>query len=76
MTKLPLVSGNRLIDILLRCGFHVARIESSHYVLRDAHGRRTVVPVHKNEDVQRPLLRAILRQAGVSIEDYLRLLGD
>jgi predicted RNA binding protein YcfA (HicA-like mRNA interferase family) len=76
VTKLPLVSGRKLIDLLLHCGFEVKRSESSHYFLRHANGRTTVVPVHRNVDVHRSLLRQILSQAGIEHEDYVRLLSE
>jgi predicted RNA binding protein YcfA (HicA-like mRNA interferase family) len=32
------------------------------------------VPVHKGRDLPRPMLRAILRQAGLTTDEFLRLL--
>jgi predicted RNA binding protein YcfA (HicA-like mRNA interferase family) len=74
MSGLPVISGKRLVKVLGLRGFEVVRIEGSHHVMRDSAGRRTVVPVHGNEDVWRPLLREILRQADISVADYLLLL--
>ncbi len=46
MTKLPRITGPRLITALRKAGFEVIRIKGSHHFLRHAEGRRTVVPVH------------------------------
>lgn len=32
---------------------------------------QTVVPVHTGEDIQKPLLMDIIRQAGLSIQEFL-----
>ncbi len=34
----------------------------------------TTVPLHKGRDLPRPLLRAIIRQAGLTEEEFLKLL--
>jgi predicted RNA binding protein YcfA (HicA-like mRNA interferase family) len=75
MTRLPVISGAALLRLLERAGFAVTRSESSHYVVKHPDGRWTIVPVHANRDLTRTLLRKILRQAGISIEQYLDLLG-
>jgi len=73
VTKLPRISGRDCIAALTRVGFTVRRRESSHVVLRrDDPFAQLVVPDHKELD--RGTLRAILRQAGVSIEQFNDLL--
>jgi predicted RNA binding protein YcfA (HicA-like mRNA interferase family) len=39
-----------------------------------ADGRLTVVPVHRGEDLDRGLLRTILRECGLGREEFLSLL--
>jgi len=73
LTKLPRISGRECVDALVRVGFRVRRQQSSHIVLRrDDPFAQLVVPDHKELD--RGTLRAILRQAGVAIEEFLELL--
>ena len=72
MTKLPVIGGKCLLNLLQDLGFEITRIEGSHHALRHPDGRATTVPVHGNEDINRPLLRRILEQAGISREEYLR----
>jgi len=51
MSKLPSLTGSRLIGALKKIGFVVARIKGSHHILTHIDGRRTVVPVHTGEDI-------------------------
>ena len=73
MTKLPRVSGRDCVDALTRAGFRVRRQSASHIVMRrDDPFAQVVVPDHKELD--RGTLRAILRQADLSIEDFVERL--
>lgn len=46
MSKLPSITGKKLIKILRKANFEVVRIKGSHHFLRHEDGRTTVVPVH------------------------------
>ena len=52
-----------------RLGFHQARQRGSHVVLRHQDGRGCVVPLHRELKVG--TLAGILRQAGVSVEEFI-----
>ena len=68
MPKLPLISGREAIKVFERMGFQVARQRGSHVVLRrGSHG--CVVPKHK--ELKAGTLVGILKQAGVSQEDFI-----
>jgi predicted RNA binding protein YcfA (HicA-like mRNA interferase family) len=76
MTDLPSVNAARLIRALQRAGFFVHHTTGSHYVLKHP-GRpsvRIVVPYHGSADVKRGILRSILRQADISVDELIRLL--
>ena len=49
MTKLPRITGQRLITALRKAGFDVIRVRGSHHFLSHPDGRHTVVPVHRGE---------------------------
>jgi predicted RNA binding protein YcfA (HicA-like mRNA interferase family) len=71
MPKLPHVSGAEVQRGLERLGFVKVRQSGSHVVMkREAKG--CVVPMHK--EVKVGTLAGILRQAGVSAEDFLAAL--
>ena len=74
MNKLPRVSGRDCVKALGKVGFRIRRQEGSHIVLRrDQPFAQVVVPDHKELD--RGTLRAILRGAGVAIEEFIALVG-
>jgi len=75
MSKLPRISGRECAKALEKIGFYWKRQESSHIILRrDVPFAQLVVPDHKELD--RGTLRAIIRQAQISLEEFLRLLGQ
>jgi predicted RNA binding protein YcfA (HicA-like mRNA interferase family) len=54
---------------LQRAGFEVKRQSGSHVVLRHRDGRQTYVAVHTG-DVPSGTFRAILKQAGMTREEF------
>ena len=74
MSKLPRLTGKRLIATLARVGFKTERTKGSHYFLRHSDGRTTVVPVHSGETVGPGLLTKILRDVDLGVEQLNELL--
>jgi len=74
MTRLPSLTGERVIKALGKAGFQVLRQRGSHVYLKHPDGRATVVPVHKGESVGRGLVRKIMQDADLSREEFLKLL--
>jgi predicted RNA binding protein YcfA (HicA-like mRNA interferase family) len=73
MNKLPEISGRDCAQALTRVGFYFRRQTGSHMVLRrDDPFAQVVVPDHRVLD--RGTLRAIIRQAGLSVGEFLKLL--
>lgn len=73
MSKLPRLSGQDAVAALRKVGFYVRRQHGSHIVLRrNAPFAQTVVPNHRELDSG--TLRAILRQVGISVDEFTRLL--
>ena len=68
MPNLRGFSGNQVIAVLGRFGFVLTRIKGSHAVLRNGN-RVCVVPLH--DELAVGTLRGVLRQAGVSPEEFL-----
>jgi predicted RNA binding protein YcfA (HicA-like mRNA interferase family) len=70
---LPKISGRKCVKALEAVGFHVKRQKGSHIVLRrDEPFAQVVVPDHKELD--RGTLRGIIRHAGLSVDEFLKLL--
>jgi predicted RNA binding protein YcfA (HicA-like mRNA interferase family) len=74
--RLPVTDGRRVVRALERAGFVVDRIVGSHHVLTipgDA-TRTVVVPVHGGRDLKLGTLRSIIRQSGLTPEEFAALL--
>ena len=74
MTRLPALSGREVVKALSQIGYELDRQRGSHMVLRHPKPpfRRLVVPDHK--EIRRGTLRAIIRQAGLTVSEFLDLL--
>ena len=74
--RLPVVSGKRVIQVLQRAGLVTDRIVGSHHILMypEGHTRTVTVPVHGNKDLKPGTLRSIIRQTGLTLEEFLELL--
>ncbi len=70
MAKLPKISGRECVNALQKEGFYIRRQRGSHIIMRcDDLFSQVVVPDHKQLD--RGTLRAIIRQAGLSVEEFV-----
>lgn len=74
MSKLPVVSGERLCKILEKMGYFIDHQTGSHIILRNENPpyRRVTVPDHK--EIAKGTLRSIIRQAGLSVEEFRELI--
>lgn len=73
MSGLPRISGRECVKALEEAGFKFKRQEGSHIILRrNEPFAQLVVPDHKELD--RGTLRAIIRQAGISVGEFTKLL--
>jgi len=73
MSKLPQISGQECVKALQRGGFYVSRQKGSHITMRrdDPFGKVTV-PNH--QEIHKGTLRAIIRDAGLTVDEFLELL--
>ncbi len=74
MSALPMISGRDVVAALLKIGYEKDRQKGSHIVLRQAvyPHRRVVVPDHR--EVAKGTLRKIIRQVGLTVEEFKKLL--
>ena len=73
MSRLPRVSGREVVAALQRIGFRLRRQYGSHMIMRrDVPFAQTVVPDHREVDTG--TLRAILRQTGIGVDEFLKML--
>ena len=74
MNKLPAVKPRRVIRALQKAGFVIHHVKGSHYSLKHPDtGRRVIVPYH-NKELKPGTLDSIIKQAGLTREEFLKLL--
>ena len=66
--------ASKVIKALSKIGFKIVRKRGSHVVLKHPDGRLTVVPVHGGEEIGSGLLAKIIKDTGLSKEDFVALL--
>lgn len=69
MSKLPVVKALDLIKYLNKKGFVCIHVKGSHHIFR-SNDRHTTVPVHGNSEIGKGLLKAILAEAGISMDEF------
>jgi len=74
MTRLPIVTAKTLERILLDLGFERVRQKGSHVFYRHPDGRTTTIPHHPGRDIARPLLREVLREIDLGVEEFYEAL--
>jgi predicted RNA binding protein YcfA (HicA-like mRNA interferase family) len=75
VNKLPLIPGRECIRALQRGGFVIDRQRGSHITLiRDDPFASVTVPNHK--ELKRGMLRGIIKDAGLTVDEFVELLRD
>lgn len=73
MSRLPRISGGDCVKALQKVGFYKKRQQSSYIILRrDEPFAQVVVPDY--QELATGTLRAIIRDAGLSVEEFISLL--
>jgi len=67
-------SGKSIVKALEKAGFVTDRVKGSHHMLSHEDGRRTTVPVHRNQDTQVGLYRSVLRDVELSDQELRDLM--
>jgi predicted RNA binding protein YcfA (HicA-like mRNA interferase family) len=73
LSRLPLLSWREVVKVLAKAGFQAARQKGSHLILiKDEY----IVPVPKHKEIKRGLLMEIIAEAGLTKEEFLKLLKE
>lgn len=74
MPKLPRVTARQIVRALEKAGFSLARQSGSHMIYKNAEGKRVTVPFHASKTLHPKILKSILRDADLKIEDLEKLM--
>ena len=73
MSILPILTARAVIQKLIRAGFRFLYAKGSHYYFHNSITKRmTSVPMHGGKDVGRGLLSKIIKQAGLTVKEFLK----
>ena len=70
MSKLKLINSKEFEKFLFKEGFVKTRQVGSHAFYKHDDGRYTTLPHHSNDVLPRPLIRTILREIDMNIDEY------
>lgn len=76
MTRLQLIDSGKMEKLLFLLGFEKKRQKGSHAFYRHPDGRTTTLPHHKGKLLARPLIREILREINININEYNNYLNE
>ncbi|MBI2971922.1 MAG: type II toxin-antitoxin system HicA family toxin [Candidatus Aenigmarchaeota archaeon] len=75
MPKLPVLSGHDVVKALSKVGFSESRQKGSHIVLvKFSNGKKKAVVIPNHMEVDKGTLLEIIRQSGLTRQEFLQLL--
>jgi predicted RNA binding protein YcfA (HicA-like mRNA interferase family) len=74
MPELPRVTAKEISRILEQRGFSEVRQSGSHKIYRNTDGNRATVPMHGSKILHPKVLKSILRDANMTVEELRELL--
>ena len=74
MTHLPRISGRDAARAFTCVGYEIVRQRGSHIRLRDADGTRPPLTIPDHKELKSGLPRRLIRDAGMSVEEFIRAL--
>ncbi|MBI2898632.1 MAG: type II toxin-antitoxin system HicA family toxin [Planctomycetes bacterium] len=73
MPKLPVISGREAGRVFERAGWVFARQKGSHRIYTRV-GSRIALSIPDHGEIDRGLLRALIRDAGLSVDEFVALI--
>ncbi len=68
--KLPALTAREIMAALERKGFYYDRQSGSHAIFIHPDGRRTTIPIHGKRDIGKGLLKQIMRDTDLHVDDF------
>jgi predicted RNA binding protein YcfA (HicA-like mRNA interferase family) len=75
VAALPRVSGRDAVKAFAAVGYEVVRQRGSHMRLRHATNARPPLTVPDHAELKTGLLRALIRDAGMTVDEFVDALG-
>ena len=75
MGVLPVISGKSAIKAFEKAGWYIDRRARSRHIVMKKEGRKTTLSIPEHKVLDRGLLRALIRDAYLSVAEFNELLG-
>ncbi len=62
MTELKPLKPEKLLKIVKKLGYGLIHVKISHYIFKNAEGKRIAIPVHKGKPIGKGLLLKIIKE--------------
>mgnify|MGYP001224212706 FL=1 len=76
MDKLPVISGKQAIKVFEKAGWNVERRAKSRHIIMKKEGVPTTLSIPEHSVLDRGLLRALIRDAYMSVKEFKKLLKE
>lgn len=75
MSNLPTITGEKAKAAFEKLGFYEVRVKGFHHILkRDGHRYLLSVPLHGGKNLKPGTLRTLIRDSGITVEQFQDLL--
>ncbi len=74
MPPLPVISGAEAVKAFQKVGYEFSHQAGSHMILRSKEPPHRHLSIPNHKELGRGLLRGLIRDAGLTIEDFIKLL--
>ena len=74
MPKLPIIKTKELVRVLGKLGFVLHHQTGSHAQFKNMEGERVTVPVHAGKDLNKKILKGIIDDLDISVEEFIKIL--
>ncbi|NJD53146.1 MAG: addiction module toxin, HicA family [Candidatus Methanoperedens sp.] len=72
--KLPRVTANEMIKIVEMLGFRFSRQSGSHKIYKNKEGNRVTIAYHSGKILHPKVVKSILVDAGLSVDEFKKML--
>jgi len=76
LSRLQIVNAKKMEKLLFLIGFVKVRQKGGHVFYRHPDGRFTTLTHHRGRVLSRPLIREVLKEIEITIDDYNQFLKE
>lgn len=73
MTGVPLISGRDAVKAFAKLGWHVERRAKGSHIIMKKPGMMAILSIPDHKQLDRGMLRALIRDAYISVEEFERV---